>query len=124
MQWLHERRRPAKDRQILRLRFKSSLEHRGLSIRDAFQTCVEVISGSSSPSYNILCLDKIGNVDCSIASSPSQRTGNFWERSNMPDNQQVQEYSSRDGVESMYDKHVLKAEIELIKRRFLMMRYS
>jgi hypothetical protein len=41
----------------------------------------------------------------------------------MPDNQQVQEYSSRDGLESMYDKHVLKAEIELIKRRFLMMRY-
>lgn len=35
----------------------------------------------------------------------------------MHDNQQVQKYWNRDDVESMYDKHLLKAEIELIKRR-------
>jgi SAM-dependent methyltransferase len=35
----------------------------------------------------------------------------------MHDNQQVLEYWNRDEVESMYDKHLLNAEIELIKRR-------
>lgn len=35
----------------------------------------------------------------------------------MPDNQQVHQYWSRGDVESMYDKHVFKAEIVLIKRR-------
>jgi ubiquinone/menaquinone biosynthesis C-methylase UbiE len=35
----------------------------------------------------------------------------------MHDNQQVLEYWNRDEVESMYDKHLLNAEIELIKQR-------
>ena len=37
----------------------------------------------------------------------------------MHDNQQVLEYWNRDEVESMYDKHLLNAEIELIKRRIM-----
>lgn len=35
------------------------------------------------------------------------------------DNSQVLEYWNRDDVESMYDKHLLNAEIELIKRRIV-----
>lgn len=37
----------------------------------------------------------------------------------MHDNSQVLEYWNRDDVESMYDKHLLNAEIELIKRRIV-----
>jgi len=47
----------------------------------------------------------------SIASSNSQEAGNFCgEIQCLHDNQQVQEYWNRDGLESMYDKHLLKAE--------------
>ena len=35
----------------------------------------------------------------------------------MHDNEEVLEHWNRDDVESMYDKHLLNAEIELIKRR-------